>query len=157
MSVPSYEVQLDRVHALLMQWGECQRRESCPRVQGYPSMSVEGRMMEDYGYRTDKSRRWAWRGKGRAQRQTPVHVATGGDEWPEPVLRLDAIVARLDRRTIAALVAVYAHGRSLRETAARLHMGKTKAAQRIEQAKWFLLGALPEVDGEAVDGRTEIC
>lgn len=155
MSVPSYEVRLDRVHALLVEWGECQRREPYPGVQGYPSMSVEGRMIEDYGYRTDKSRRWAWTGKGRAQRQTRVHVAKRGDEWPEHIQRLDRIVARLDRRAIAALVAVYSHGRSLRETAARLHIGKTKAARYIEQARWFLAGALTEVD--QVDVRTEIC
>lgn len=146
MEAPSYEIQLGRVHALLMEWGECQRREPSPRVQGYPSISTEGRMMEDYGYRTDKSRRWAWTGKGRPQRQTEVRVVKTGDEWPDHIQRVDRVLARLDRRTVAALTAMYAYGHSVREVADRLRTNKTMAAQWIERARWFLLGALAEVD-----------
>lgn len=146
MEAPSYEVQLDRVNALLDEWGECQRREPSPRVQGYPSSSVEGRMMEDYGYRTDKSRRWAWTGKGRAQRQTQVRVVKTGGQWPEHIQRVDRILARLDTKTKWAVVWTYISGKSLRQVAVGMGSSKDDIARRLDRARWFLLGALEEVD-----------
>lgn len=149
MQAIDYDTQLDRVHALLTEWGECQRREPRVGVQGYPSMSVEGRMMEDYGYRTDKSRRWAWTGKGRAQRQTQVHAVKTGGDWPEHIHRVDRVLARLDRKTSRVVRARYIIGlEAIREIANYLGKDHSKSlvAARLDRAKWFLLGALAEVD-----------
>lgn len=144
-----YDTQLSRVHALLTEWGECQRREPSPMVQGYPRASVEGRMMDDCGWRTDKSRRWAWTGKGRPQRQTPVRAVKTGDEWPEHIQRVDRVLARLDVRSLRAVKLCYYVGLSTRQAAHEIGLSRAEFRRQLERAQWFLIGVFAEIDAAA--------
>ena len=142
-----YDTQLARVHALLTEWGECQRREPSPVRLGYPRASVEGRMMDQWGERNDGT--IAARPKSGGPKQTVVRAIKTGGEWPEHIQRVDRVLARLDRDTARVLRVRYIIGlETVREIANYFGrgMGKSLVAARLERAKWFLLGALAEVD-----------
>ena len=142
-----YDTQLSRVHALLEEWGECQRREPSPMVQGYPRASVEGRMMDQWGERNDGT--IAARPKSGGPKQTLVRAIKTGGEWPEHIQRVDRVLARLDRDAFRVLRVRYIIGiETVREIANYFgpHCGKSAVASRLERARWFLLGALAEVD-----------
>lgn len=167
----SYEVLLDRVTALLKEWGGWQHKGGTPFVRGYPSESIESRMMRDWGRRTkgDKRRREFQRrvrrkvemrdqrGRvvrllsavpmypDRADKQSSGHRPPDA-EWPDHIRNLDRLIAELPRPMVSVARTYYVAGMPIRIGAQTLRISKAEYEKRLNALHWYVVGEIKRID-----------
>lgn len=159
-----------RADALLMEWGEYQRREPGvgPREGKHPIAAL----MDDYARRSrsDKRQRLVHRRHRRlvdvvrpdgtiTKRQelpmSPDRVdkqSRGGPRvagpWPEHVMAVDRAIAALPPGVQAVARVYYIGGHSIRQGADILRIDRNAFSARLERARWFLIGRFEDVDSQ---------
>ena len=152
-----------QAHLLLEEWGECQRREPHPLSR---TMHPIQRAMDELGRRSDgKVSLAAYRRKTRfvdaggrkvpAVSMSPDRADTnsrGGakvpDPWPGHVEAVDAVLAKMPKSVVDAVIVYYVHGHSIRIGAQVCRVQKDEFRTRLERARWAIIGALDVVLAE---------
>lgn len=162
-----YDVLMDRVQALLEEWGRYQQQEPGPApTLGYPRRTPEAAMAEMHGRRsaTDLRQRWAQRrGRRKVQvgertvaelpmcpdrqdRQSKVRKVNGEPQWPDHVQRLDRIMGRMPNRLMWTMRVYWAWGMSIRQGAAFLKLSESEFRKRLEGGTHWTAGQLQALD-----------
>lgn len=131
----SFSVLEWQVDALLREWGEWQRREQSPAPAWYPSASVEGRMMSDWGSREKRMRRIYRRGRMTCKQTQSLRVSP---QWPAIVAEIDSIIAGMPVVLAKCTKAYYLRRESEIDAAAYLGISRDMVHRRLLSARGYV-------------------
>ena len=149
-----------RAIRLLEEWGRYQRQHEPGHTIGWPSQTVESRMMDQWAddKRSRKEARKHWGRKRRTVGLTdpdgthrkvaaiPMNEGAGKEsrkggkvpeQWPEHVQVVDKMIARMPEQLIRVTKAYYISQVSIREVADWERVSKAKAEQLLDRARFY--------------------
>ena len=168
MTGAAYELDMEsllaRVHALLDEWGACQRHEPgigrltysghspgadmidvAGRKERYlPAYSRPRRTVEMQPDADGKVQKLAVRDMipRQAEKQTRVRKVVSSPRWPEHIEAMEQIVARLPRELVDAVSLYCIDELTIRECADVARVSKAKFQQRIDRARYMIAGQI---------------